>query len=71
MNKAEFMAKPATTQPDKVAQILLRSESMTSLKEMKRVVGGLKKKLYGEDVARVPLADLIAGVEKAAYLIVD
>lgn len=56
---------------DKAAQILLGTQSMTSLKEMKRVVNGLTKALYGEEVNRLPLAEVAKAVEKAAYLIVD
>lgn len=71
MNKQEFLSKKAETPTDEAAQILLRTESMTSMKEIKRVVAGLKKKLYGEKVARLPLEELVKAVEKAAYLIVD
>lgn len=71
MNKQEFLAKPATTPTDEAAQILLRTQSMTSMKEIKRVVGTLQKTLYGEKVVRLPLEELAKAVEKAAYLIVD
>lgn len=71
MNKQEFLASKAATATDEAAQILLRTESMTSMKEIKRVVANLKKKLYGEKVSRMPLEELAKAVEKAAYLIVD
>lgn len=71
MNKQEFLAQPAKTATDAAAQILLRTQSMTSMKEIKRVVGTLSKTLYGEQVVRLPLEELAKAVEKAAYLIVD
>lgn len=71
MNKAEFLNKKADNATEEAAQILLRTESLTSMKEMKRVVGALKKKLYGEKVSRLTLDELAKAVEKAAYLIVD
>lgn len=71
MNKTEFLAKKAENATDEAAQILLRTQSMTSMKEIKRVVGGLQKTLYGEKVVRLPLEELAKAVEKAAYLIVE
>lgn len=71
MNKQEFLSKPAANATDTAAQILLRTQSMTSMKEIKRVVGTLSKTLYGQEVERLPLAELAKAVEKAAYLIVD
>lgn len=71
MNKQEFLSKPATSATDEAAQILLRTQSMTSMKEIKRVVNTLQKTLYGEKVARLPLEEVAKAVEKAAYLIVD
>lgn len=71
MNKQEFLSKPAVNGTDAAAQILLRTQSMTSMKEIKRVVGTLQKTLYGEQVVRLPLEELSKAVEKAAYLIVD
>lgn len=71
MNKQEFLAAPAKNATDEAAKILLRTQSMTSMKEIKRVVGGLQKTLYGEQVVRLPLEELAKAVEKAAYLIVD
>lgn len=71
MNKQEFLSKPATNGTDTAAQILLRTQSMTSMKEIKRVIGTLQKTLYGETVVRLPLEELAKAVEKAAYLIVD
>lgn len=71
MNKVEFLAKKAENGTEEAAQILLRTQSMTSMKEIKRVVGGLQKTLYGEKVVRLPLEELAKAVEKAAYLIVD
>lgn len=71
MNKQEFLSKPATTPTDEAAQILLRTQSMTSMKEIKRVANTLGKTLYGEKVVRLPLEELVKAIEKAAYLIVD
>lgn len=71
MNKQEFLNAKAANPTDEAAQILLRTQSMTSMKEIKRVVGTLQKTLYGESVVRLPLAELAKSVEKAAYLIVD
>lgn len=71
MNKQEFLAQKAANPTDAAAQILLRTQSMTSMKEIKRTVGLLQKTLYGEGVDRLPLAELSKAVEKAAYLIVD
>lgn len=71
MNKQEFLSKPAANGTDAAAQILLRTQSMTSMKEIKRVVSNLQKTLYGENVVRLPLEELAKAVEKAAYLIVD
>lgn len=71
MNKAEFLAKPGATATDKAAQILLRTQSMTSMKEIKRVISNLRKTLYGEEVNRLPLEELTKAVEKADYLLVD
>lgn len=71
MTKQEFLSKPATTPTEEAAQILLRTQSMTSMKEIKRVVNNLKKTLYGEKVVRLPLEELTKAVEKADYLIVD
>lgn len=71
MNKQEFLNQPAKNATDTAAQILLRTQSMTSMKEIKRVVGGLQKTLYGVEVVRLPLEELAKAVEKAAYLIVD
>lgn len=71
MNKQEFLNAKATNATDEAAQILLRTQSMTSMKDIKRTVGLLQKTLYGETVTRLPLAELAKAVEKAAYLIVD
>lgn len=71
MNKQEFLAQKPANATDAAAQILLRTQSMTSMKEIKRVVGSLQKTLYGEQVVRLPLEELAKAVEKAAYLIVD
>lgn len=71
MNKAEFLSKKADNPTDEAAQILLRTQSMTSMKEIRRVVNTLGKTLYGEKVDRLPLAEIVKAVEKAAYLIVD
>lgn len=71
MNKQEFLAVKDAKGADKAAQILLATQSMTSLKEIKRSVNTLTKALYGEDVKRLPLEELGKAVEKAAYLIVD
>lgn len=71
MNKQEFLAAKPTNATDEAAQILLRTQSMTSMKEIKRTVALLNKTLYGETVVRLPLTELSKAVEKAAYLIVD
>lgn len=71
MNKAEFLAKKSENPTDEAAQILLRTQSMTSMKEIKRVVTTLSKTLYGEKVVRLPLEELAKAVDKAGYLIVD
>lgn len=71
MNKQEFLNAKPVNATDEAAQILLRTQSMTSMKEMKRVVSNLQKTLYGESVVRLPLTELSKAVEKAAYLIVD
>lgn len=71
MNKQEFLAIKDAKGETKAAQILLATQSMTSLKEIKRSVNTLTKALYGEDVRRLPLEELGKAVDKAAYLIVD
>lgn len=71
MNKQEFLSAKPVNATDEAAQILLRTQSMTSMKEIKRTVSLLKRTLYGETVVRLPLAELEKAVEKAAYLIVD
>lgn len=71
MNKQEFLSQKAANATDEAAQILLRTQSMTAMKEIRRVVSNLQKTLYGEGVIRLPLAELAKAVEKAAYLIVD
>lgn len=71
MNKQEFLNAKDLKGADRAAQILLATQSMTSLKEIKRSVNALSKALYGEDVRRLPLEELVKAVDKAAYLIVD
>lgn len=71
MNKNEFLAMKDTKGADRAAQILLQTQSMTALRELKRSINTLVKTLYGEDVKRLPLEEIGKAVEKAAYLIVD
>lgn len=71
MTKQEFLNAKAANATDEAAQILLRTQSMTSMKDIKRTVNLLSKTLYGESVVRLPLAELAKAVEKAGYLIVD
>lgn len=71
MNKTEFLSKKAENATEEAAQMLLRTQTMTQMKETKRVIAQLKKTLYGEKVSRLPLEELAKAVEKAAYLIVD
>lgn len=71
MTKQEFLNTPAKTPVDEATQIVLANSSMTSLKELKRQVSALSKMLYKEHLKALPLKDITAVIEKAAFLITE
>lgn len=71
MTKQEFLNTPAKTVGDAVAQQILNSESMTSLKQLQRSLKATYKQLYKDEWKAIPLKDLMLAIEKASFLIVE
>lgn len=71
MTKQEFLNTPAKTLTDAVAQQILTTESMTSLKQLQRSNKALYKSLYKNEWKAITMTDLMAAIEKAAFLIVE
>lgn len=71
MTKQEFLNTTAKTITDAVAQQLLNSESMTSLKQLQRSLKATYKTLYKDEWKAISMKDLMVAIEKASFLIVE
>lgn len=71
MTKQEFINLPAKNTTDWAAQQILTQLSMTAIKEVKRANNALLKVLYKEEAKKLPFTDILAAIEKAAFLTVE
>lgn len=71
MTKQEFLNTPAKTPVDGAAQVIITTNSMTSLKQLSRDTKALYKALYKEEHKNLPFRDIMAAIEKAMFFIID
>lgn len=71
MTKQEFLNTPAKTPEDAVAQQILTSHSMTTLKQLQRSNKALFKALYKDEWKTITFKQLMGAIEKAAFLVVE
>lgn len=71
MTKQEFLNAEAKTGADQVAKCVLQSHSPTAIKQLKRDLATLNKALYTDAWKKLPLTDVVAGVERAIFYALD
>lgn len=71
MTKQEFINATHKTPEDNAAQALLITQSMTSLKEIKRAFNTINKTLVRNEYKTMTLPALTAAIEKAAFLMTE